>query len=408
MDTIKLNGTLVSDFEGGLGGWTLDGFSLTNAGKYDKAYARYYVAENKQYTGYDKTLKTGPYNFDYAVSAPDKVDHFPYQDGLLIWYRNGLYSDNNTITHPGGGQALPVDANAKYGYWMNGANPGPGTTKYAGSKLQAYDATFDVDQTDALSLKREDATNGTQSYDAPARPGISVFNDTDPNAYYDATDARTKWYSTQVAGVGAQIQVVSSDESTGRMELRIGKTFVAASQAPTISGTPTVGQTLTAGAPVFTQSGVAVTYQWQVDGQPVAGATGTTYQVRPADAGKRVTVVATGAKAGLANGSVSSAQTDVVKPAATTTTVKAPKKIKTGQKVKVKIKVAAPGLTPTGTVTVSLGGKKVTGKVVDGKVKVTLPVQTKTGTKRLVVTFVPDTGFAASSDKVKVTVKSRR
>ena len=32
---------------------------------------------------FDKYLKTGPYNFGFP-SKPDFVEHFPYQDGLLI------------------------------------------------------------------------------------------------------------------------------------------------------------------------------------------------------------------------------------------------------------------------------------------------------------------------------------
>ena len=35
---------------------------------------------------YDKYLKTGPYNFGYANTKPDWVDHYAYQQGLLISY----------------------------------------------------------------------------------------------------------------------------------------------------------------------------------------------------------------------------------------------------------------------------------------------------------------------------------
>ena len=50
-----------------------------------------------------------------------------------------------------------------------------------------------------------------------------------------------------------------------------------------------------------------MTYQWQVGGQAVPGATGTTYVVKPADAGKAITVVATGTKAGYDAGTSTSA-----------------------------------------------------------------------------------------------------
>ena len=55
--------------------------------------------------------------------------------------------------------------------------------------------------------------------------------------------------------------------------------------------------------PTFFQSGVAVTYQWQVGGRTVAGATGQTYVVRPGDGGKAISVVVTGTKDGYEAGS---------------------------------------------------------------------------------------------------------
>ena len=50
--------------------------------------SRFYIAENRQYLGLDTTLQQGPYNFGWATSAPDKVEHFPYQNGLLVSYWN--------------------------------------------------------------------------------------------------------------------------------------------------------------------------------------------------------------------------------------------------------------------------------------------------------------------------------
>ena len=44
---------------------------------------RYYIAENRQYVGYDGTLPEGPYNFGWTATQPDRVEHFPYQNGLL-------------------------------------------------------------------------------------------------------------------------------------------------------------------------------------------------------------------------------------------------------------------------------------------------------------------------------------
>jgi immune inhibitor A len=85
VDSVALGDTVVTDVEDGAPAWTLDGFRVMDGSSYSFDYDQYYLAENRQYMGYDKTLAQGPYSFDYPDSAPNRVDHYPYQDGLLIW-----------------------------------------------------------------------------------------------------------------------------------------------------------------------------------------------------------------------------------------------------------------------------------------------------------------------------------
>ena len=99
----------VDDVEASAGAWTAKGFTVIS-GTVEKTTPRYYIAENRTYTGYDETLKTGPYNVGFANTRPDWVERFPYQNGLLVSYVDYAYNDNNTITHPGAGLVLPVDA----------------------------------------------------------------------------------------------------------------------------------------------------------------------------------------------------------------------------------------------------------------------------------------------------------
>ncbi len=82
-------------------GWTFTGFRRTT-GTEDKLYNQYYVAEFRTYKGYDKGLQTGPYYFGYP-SMPNFVDHFPYQDGLLLNFWDTSQANNNTGQHPGQG-----------------------------------------------------------------------------------------------------------------------------------------------------------------------------------------------------------------------------------------------------------------------------------------------------------------
>lgn len=90
-------------------GWTLNGFRQTT-GVETSTHFNAYLSEFRQYRGYDLALQTGPYNFGFTDTRPDWVEHFPYQDGLLIHYWNTSQGDNNTSQRPRAGLILPVDA----------------------------------------------------------------------------------------------------------------------------------------------------------------------------------------------------------------------------------------------------------------------------------------------------------
>lgn len=66
------------------------------------------------------------------------------------------------------------------------------------------------------------------------------------------------------------------------------KVTPANTTAPTLTGTPAVGQTLTCSAGAWTNSPNGFTYAWLSNGTPIAGQTGSTYVVQAADAGKAI------------------------------------------------------------------------------------------------------------------------
>jgi immune inhibitor A len=106
VDSIKVTSgttTLVdSGAEASPEGWTLSGFQSVGS-SITTPYDNYYLASHINYISYDRHLRTGPYNFGFGAALPDKVEHFPYQDGLLIWYWDTSQGDNNTSQHPGEG-----------------------------------------------------------------------------------------------------------------------------------------------------------------------------------------------------------------------------------------------------------------------------------------------------------------
>ncbi|KQW49370.1 hypothetical protein ASC77_11905 [Nocardioides sp. Root1257] len=90
---------------------------------------------------------------------------------------------------------------------------------------------------------------------------------------------------------------------------------VLAGPSPTISGPATVGSTLTA-VPGTWSPRTTLRYQWSRSGAAVSGATGPTYAVGFADEGAAISVTVTGAKAGHAARSVTSAAVTVAVPSA--------------------------------------------------------------------------------------------
>ena len=215
VDAISVGTALTENVEDGASAWTLDKFMIAENGQTQLEYSHYYIAENRGYGGYDSTLAEGPYNFGWGHTEPNRVERFPYQDGLLVWYWNTQYTDNNVSQHPGGGEVLPIDARATALRWSDGT--------VARNRIQAFDSTFGLQRTDALSLHREYAKgNGKGSVRmatlgvAPQAP-VAVFDDTNKMAYYDPANPGG---SAKVAGVGVRLEVLSTGRD-GLMQIKV-------------------------------------------------------------------------------------------------------------------------------------------------------------------------------------------
>jgi immune inhibitor A len=202
---IKSGGTVLAtdDVEAGTNGWTPTGLWKISTGTESGTYENYYLLENREYVGYDATLATGPYQFSKGLTAPDWVEFFRFQNGMLVWYVDRSYEDNNVSQHPGHGSAMVVDARPAPFTYPDGTRPS--------NRRQPFDATFGLETTDPTCLHKEVLTgNGpsqavsTLEACAPASAGIPVFDDTDPNAYYSTAN---KQGSVQVAGHGVKVTV---------------------------------------------------------------------------------------------------------------------------------------------------------------------------------------------------------
>ncbi|HEX2193697.1 MAG TPA: immune inhibitor A domain-containing protein [Candidatus Limnocylindria bacterium] len=183
--------------------WTFDGFQRLVNGQYTQSYFHYYLVESRSYIQNDRSL-CGAYNFIFGNFLEKQC----YADGLLIWYRNSFYEDNDTALHPGGGQILPVDSHP-----ATMIRP-DGKTAWR-TRWQTWDATFGVD-TNSVTLSQ--LTNkGILSQTYTSGP-VSSFVDSSPTAYWNA---EIPFNSVQTAGSGLRIDItgVSADRGSYRVHV---------------------------------------------------------------------------------------------------------------------------------------------------------------------------------------------
>lgn len=214
IDNIAINDTLIGSAESENEGWTFAGFKRTT-GTETNSFFNAYIAENRQYVGYDTSLRTA-YNFGFLDSRPDWVENFPYQNGLLINYWDSSFGDNNVGEHPGGGLILPVDAHPTFYHSYDGHLLRP--------RILTFDSTFGLEPTDAITVHKN-----SQPTTIPSQPAVPVFNDLNTYWFNCDTDACTGshvgryqpgWYGVNVPKTGTQIRVKSLTQS-GFMQVEV-------------------------------------------------------------------------------------------------------------------------------------------------------------------------------------------
>ncbi|MEU9054115.1 immune inhibitor A domain-containing protein [Streptomyces sp. NPDC048384] len=204
--TVTADGTAVfsDNAEAADAAWKTKGFSRIGASITDD-YAQYYIAENRQYVSYDKTLKTGPYNFGFSKSLPDWVEHYAYQNGLLIWKWDTSQQDNNTSQHPGTGLVLPIDSHPTALKWSDGT--------LMRNRIQSYDSPFSKFRTDGMWLHNADVATKI-----PSSAGVSVFNDR-TSTYYDAANPTA---GVKITDTNTKIKIVKEAKDGSTIELEVG------------------------------------------------------------------------------------------------------------------------------------------------------------------------------------------
>ena len=177
--------------------------------------------------------------------------------------------------------------------------------------------------------------------------------------------------SISVAVTGTKEGWTSATVDSNALTATVGDAIVATLQ-PRVSGTPALGQTLTATPGTWgTGETPAFGYQWLRDGGPITGATQASYVVTLADLGRDLSLRVTATRTAYAPGSFTTAGLPVARVATSTTAKAARKKIRQGRAAVLRITVDAGVVSPDGKVRIDEGTKRLrTFKVATGTKKV--------------------------------------
>ncbi|WP_091647471.1 immune inhibitor A domain-containing protein [Micromonospora pallida] len=178
--------------ENGAGSWTLAGWSVVEE-TYTRLFDNYYIAGHRSYVSYDKYLKTGPYYFGYANTRPDYVDHYAYQEGLLISYWNLRWPDNDTFEHPGEGRNMIIDAHPRPIYNLTG--------QPWRARVQVYDAPFSLKKADSFTLR-----HNSQPQYIRGQAAQPLFDDTKQYWYPELPN-----HGVKLPATGTKIKVLEQD-----------------------------------------------------------------------------------------------------------------------------------------------------------------------------------------------------
>lgn len=178
--------------------------------------------------------------------------------------------------------------------------------------------------------------------------------------------------------VGAQISATVTASRAGYTKVPsaaaatapVQKASFASVSAPTIGGTPRLGQVLTVDPGTSTPEAGTVTVRWLRDGRPVPGAEATSYALTAADLGHHIAATVTHDRDGYVAAASRSWRTGRIK---STPTIGLSARTSAQHWVRVSVRVSAPGATAvSGPVTVRVGRGMVRADLVDGRAVVTI------------------------------------
>ncbi|MET1059760.1 MAG: Ig-like domain repeat protein [Nocardioides sp.] len=215
--------------------------------------------------------------------------------------------------------------------------------------------------------------------------------------------------------LGSQLSVLVTGTAVGRRPGTVSSSSVlavfgdapVATRAPAVAGTTSVGRVLTADPGTWTGD-PTFTFTWLRNGNPIAGATGTTYQVVAQDAGQRVAVRLSASAPGRTPGTATSPTVAIYRLAATVSITPGTQRVRLNRRAPIKVTLTVPGLPgPTGTIRIYDGSrllKTLTVRADQRGVVRTKLEMTRTGKRKITAKYSGSSGVMPKAGTAKVTV----
>lgn len=153
-------------------------------------YPNYYLIEWRSHNGADKGLNKTAAGYKGLSADP----------GMIVWYYDGRYTDNQESNHPGHEMLGVIDAHQQILYYNHDK------TKPAMSSLQNADAAFGLRKTTPIKVETPQG-----NVDSSAQEGVSAFSD--QNNYTDKI----------LPKLGLQFKVVKESENGRGVTIAISK-----------------------------------------------------------------------------------------------------------------------------------------------------------------------------------------
>jgi hypothetical protein len=193
-----------------------------------------------------------------------------------------------------------------------------------GDRLDSIDAALEfVDVPDApFTLSPDPQIPSTASFGDTLGVTVGTWDPTPTTFSYQWFRGTTEvgsesTYTVQVADIGEPITVEVTAHKDGYIDTTVTSSAVAPVAATftggtaSTSGTPSVGETLSASLTDVAPDPTTTSWVWQCNDVAIDGATASTYVVTSADAGCSITAVATFSKEGYADGTATSSASHI-------------------------------------------------------------------------------------------------